>query len=222
MACPASRRSGVLRADLERLSHVKTNWLRDVDRLRNPSGAGAVRVRASLRAVERDPGGCPRITARRRTPARQDGAVCPVHQRQPSDQCPTCGARSPTARVRDASAASAAQPPTSLATSPPLAVPTRRPPRRRSIGCSPRCAASGPSPEGQRRSCGPRRAYHLLRRAQRRLGLSASAFELPHLAPGTTAPDALASAEIKLGLAAQVCPLRARENSSEVLLIDSG
>ena len=33
-------------------------------------------------------------------------------------------------------------------------------------------------------------------------GLSASAFELPQLAPGTAAPDALAGAEIKLGLAA--------------------
>ncbi len=33
-------------------------------------------------------------------------------------------------------------------------------------------------------------------------GLSASAFELPQLAPGAAAPDALAGAEIKLGLAA--------------------
>ncbi len=33
-------------------------------------------------------------------------------------------------------------------------------------------------------------------------GLTASAFELPHLAQGTSAPDALAGAEIKLGLAA--------------------
>ena len=33
-------------------------------------------------------------------------------------------------------------------------------------------------------------------------GLSASAFELPQIAPGTAAPDALAGAEIKLGLAA--------------------
>jgi len=65
------------------------------------------------------------------------------------------------------------------------------------------------------------KANHLMAEIRRAddWGLSASAFELPHLASGTTAPEALAGAEIKLGLAALKYARHARGGRLDPALI---
>jgi len=65
------------------------------------------------------------------------------------------------------------------------------------------------------------KANHLMAEIRRAddWGLSASAFELPHLASGTTAADALAGAEVKLGLAALKYARHARGGRLDPALI---